>query len=99
MTPDEKTDLFRRMKVPTIAFGALLGLLAVNVVLGATMPFADVWIIELLVALSMVVVVLVFSMEILQEPPLNRLFSVAGFCWLGILFTMTLIDYLTRRPN
>lgn len=96
MTPDERSDFARRMKVPVLAFAGLLLLLAANVTLGALMPFPSVWIIELAVAVAMIAVVLLFSMEILHEPPLMRLFSVLGFCWVGILFAMTLIDYLTR---
>lgn len=96
MTDEEKQDFWRRMKVPTFAFAALLLLLGVNVLLGAWMPFGAVWIVELLVALAMIVVVMLFSMEVLHEPPLIRLFSVLGFCWVGILFAMTLIDYTTR---
>lgn len=96
MTDAEKQDFRRRMRVPTFAFAALLLLLGVNVLLGAWMPFGAVWILELLVALAMIVVVMLFSMEVLQEPPLIRLFSVLGFCWVGILFAMTLVDYTTR---
>lgn len=96
MTSDESRDFVRRMRVPAFAFLALLALLAVNVALGALMPFPAVWIVELVVALAMAVVVLLFAMEVLHEPPLIRLFSVLGFCWLGILFAMTLIDYFTR---
>ncbi len=96
MSPDERKDLWRRMRVPVFTFAALLLLLGVNVALGALMPFPSVWIMELAVAVVMIVVVLLFSMEVLHEPPLMRFFSVLGFCWVGILFTMTLIDYLTR---
>ena len=96
MTPESRSDFIRRMTVPVLAFAGLLLLLAVNVTLGVLMPFPNVWMIELAVAVAMIVVVLLFSMEILHEPPLMRLFSVLGFCWVGILFTMTLIDYLTR---
>ena len=96
MTEAEKQDFLRRMRVPAFAFAALLLLLGVNVLLGAWMPFGAVWIVELLVALAMIVVVMLFSMEVLHEPPLIRLFSVLGFCWVGILFAMTLVDYTTR---
>ena len=52
--------------------------------------------VELPILLCMVATVLLFSMEIIEDPPLTRLFSVIGFCWVGILFAMTMIDYLTR---
>ena len=96
LTDDQKRDVTARMKVPAISFAVLMGLLAVNILLGATMPFEKVWIVEALVLATMVVVVLLFSMEVIQEPPLIRLYAVLGFCWVAILFTMTLIDYLTR---
>ena len=84
------------MKMPVLSFLALMVLLGINVLLGATMPFRTVWIVEALVLLAMVLVVLAFSMEVVHEPPLVRLFAVLGFCWVGILFAMTMIDYLTR---
>ncbi len=84
------------MRVPAFAFAALMLLLCTNVALGFFMPFGTVWILELAVLLAMVVIVLLFSMEVIEEPPLFKLFSVLGFCWLGILFTMTMIDYATR---
>ena len=96
LTDDQKRDVTARMKVPAISFAVLMGLLAINILLGATMPFEKVWIVEALVLATMVVVVLLFSMEIIHEPPLIRLYAVLGFCWVAILFTMTLIDYLTR---
>ncbi|WP_238297291.1 oxidase, partial [Methylobacterium soli] len=75
---------------------ALLGLLAVNVTLGATLPFAQVWALELAVVAVMVAVILLFSMEIRHEPPLVRLFAGLGFFWVAILVGMTLTDYLGR---
>ncbi len=93
---DQKRDITARMKVPTISFAVLMALLAINVLLGATIPFEKVWILETVVLATMVVVVLLLSMEVIKEPPLIRLYAVLGFCWVSILFTMTLIDYLTR---
>ncbi len=93
---DQKQDVKARMKVPTISFAVLMALLAINILLGATLPFEKVWILETVVLATMVVVVLLLSMEVIKEPPLIRLYAVLGFCWVSILFTMTLIDYLTR---
>ena len=93
---DQKRDIKRRMKVPTISFAVLMVLLAINILLGATASFEKVWILETVVLATMVVVVLLLSMEVIHEPPLIRLYAVLGFCWVSILFTMTLIDYLTR---
>lgn len=96
LSEDQKRDIKARMRVPTISFAALIVLLAINILLGATIPFEKVWILETLVLATMVVVVLLLSMEVINEPPLIRLYAVLGFCWVSILFTMTLIDYLTR---
>ena len=95
-TEGQARELLRRMGLPLRVFAGLMLSLGTLVLLGATTPFPTVWAIELAVLLVMVASVLLFSMEILREPPLIRLYSVLGFCWLCILFGMTLIDYLTR---
>jgi cytochrome c oxidase subunit 4 len=84
------------MRTPFLTLVALLLLLAVNVLLGAWLPFRQVWIIEAAVTLAMVTTVLVASMELPQEPPIIRFFALIGFFWVAIMFTMTLLDYLTR---
>ncbi len=96
MTPEERRLLWRHMRTPAISFVALLSLLAVNVALGATLPFHNVWMVEAAVALCMVLVVLLVSMEVWRDTPLIRLFSMLGFFWVLMLFTMTLTDYLGR---
>ena len=92
----EGRELLRRMGLPLRVFAGLMLSLGTLVLFGATTPFPMVWIVELAVLLVMVASVLLFSMEIVREPPLIRLYAVLGFCWLCILFGMTLIDYLTR---
>ncbi len=92
----QRHEFLRRMNLPIRVFVGLVLLLATTVMLGVLQPFEAVWIVELAVLLAMVVIVLLLSMEIVKEPPLIRLFSVVGFCWVAILFAMTLIDYLTR---
>ena len=88
--------LRERMRVPLRVSVLLLGLLGLNMLLAAWHPFADVWIVEVAVAAIMVVNVLVFSMEIRHQSPLIRLYSALGFFWVAILFTFSMIDYLTR---
>lgn len=95
-TSDERRILWRHMREPVLTAGALLVMLAINVGLGAALPFPNVWIVELLVASAMVVTILLFSMEVRHEPPLVKLFAGIGFFWVGILFAMTLVDYLSR---
>jgi cytochrome c oxidase subunit 4 len=88
--------LWRHMRLPVTSFAVLLGLLAVNVALGATVTFAWAWMIEAGVTVCMVLVVLLISMEVWRDAPLIRVFSALGFFWVLILFTMTLTDYLGR---
>ena len=95
-TPAERDRIMGRMRVPILSFVALLVLLAVNVVLATTVTLPHLWVIEALVLVTMVAIVLLYSMEVLHEPPLIRLYSTVGFCWVAILFAMTLIDYTTR---
>ena len=92
---DERV-LRERLRTPLVTLVALLLLLGVIVVLGAWLPFRQVWMVEAAVALAMVTVVLWASMELPQEPPIIRFFALVGFFWVAILFTMTLLDYLTR---
>ena len=82
--------------MPTISIEFFKELHDNKIKIGATLPFEKVWILETVVLATMVVVVLLLSMEVIKEPPLIRLYAVLGFCWVSILFTMTLIDYLTR---
>ena len=92
---DERA-LWHHMRVPTYTFLALMVLLGGVVLLGATLPFPHAWIIEAVLVVTMVVVVLLFSMELLQEPPLMGVFAAIGFIWVMILMGVTVIDYLTR---
>ncbi|MET0368816.1 MAG: oxidase [Methylobacterium sp.] len=96
LTPADRAQLKRRMRKPVLTFLALLALLAVNVTLGATLPFAHVWAIELGVVALMAATILLVSMEVIEEPPLIRLFSGLGFFWVCIMVGMTLTDYLGR---
>lgn len=93
---DQRRAFLERMNLPIRVFIGLMLLLATNIMLGATGLFPQVWIVELLVLAVMIVITLLFSMEILHETPLIRMWSIVGFCWLSILFGMTLVDYLTR---
>ena len=96
LSAEDRALLRRRLRTPVLTFLTLLALLAVNVTLGATRPFAQVWIVELLVVAVLVALILLVSMEVIREPPLIRLFSALGFFWVAILVGMTLTDYLAR---
>ncbi len=96
LSADDRALLRTRLRTPVLTFLALLALLAVNVTLGATLPFGSVWIVELLVVAAMVALILLVSMEVIHEPPLVRLFAGLGFFWVAIMVGMTLTDYLAR---
>ncbi len=98
MTHEDWRTIRHRLRSPVLCFVALLLLLGVNVLLGVYAPFRwrNIWMIEAGIAVAMVLIVLVFSMELVREPPVIRLFAGVGFYWLVILFSLTLLDYLTR---
>jgi cytochrome c oxidase subunit IV len=90
------SELRERLRRPFIVFVVSLALLLVNGLLGVFAPYGHVWVAEVLIAGTMVVILLLFSMEVTKEPPIVRLFSGLGFFWVAILFSLTMIDYLTR---
>jgi cytochrome c oxidase subunit 4 len=85
-----------RARMPLVVLVVSLLLLGVNVLLGALDPHGNIWIVEVLVAMTMVAIVILFSMELLEQPGIVRVFAGLGFFWVAILFTLTLIDYTTR---
>lgn len=95
-TSTDKSELWRHMRGPVVTFAALLGFLAINVAIGWFQPFRGVWAAEGAVMLLMIATVLLFSMEVIEQPALVKFFSILGFLWVGILFGMTMIDYVTR---
>ncbi len=96
ITAEQKRELMHRLRTPFMTFIGLMGLLALNAITGWFQFFSNTWGLNLGVLVLMVAVVLLFSMEVIKDPPLVRFFSVLGFCWVGILFAMVLIDYTTR---
>lgn len=96
LTEDDRRLLWSKMRTPSIVLVVLLLLLGTIVLLGAWLPFRQVWIVEAAITLLMVGTVLIVSMELGSEPPIIRFFAVVGFFWVAILFGMTLVDYFTR---
>ena len=96
LTTDQRRDIWRQMRVPTYAFIALMVGLAGIVLIGALAPSHWGSIIEFTLMVAMVLTVMLFSMETTEETPLLRFFSALGFVWLGALFAMVMVDYLTR---
>ena len=96
LTPEQRRAIRRRMRVPIFAFVVLLAGLAAIVTIGALGASHAGSIAEFVIMVGMVLTVLLFSMEVTEETPLLRFFAALGFAWVGALFTMTLVDYLTR---
>ena len=94
--PAARRALWQRMRVPTFAFVALMLFLAAIVLLGALAPSRTASFIEIGLVACMILTVLLFSMEVRLETPLMRFFALMGFAWVGILFGMVLLDYLSR---
>jgi caa(3)-type oxidase subunit IV len=95
-TPAQRREFLRRMNIPLRVFVGLILCLCTMVLLGATHPAIWIWMPELGVLLVMVVVTMLYAMEVKDDLPLMRMWSVVGFAWLSILLGMTLLDYLTR---
>jgi cytochrome c oxidase subunit 4 len=89
-------ELGERLRVPALVWLGLMLLLGVISAIGAFSPGGAWWIPEFFCMVVMVSLVVVVSMEMLRHQPIVRLFSVLGFFWVGILFGMIMIDYLTR---
>lgn len=78
------------------AFGALIALLLITT--GASYlplgPFGPV--VALGIAGAKALLILLFFMQVRYKSGLTRVFVCTGFFWLGILFVLTLSDYLSR---
>lgn len=85
----------------TAVFIALMVLLVITVA-AAQIPFAEHGVgrlgivITFLIAVIKAVLVVVYFMHIRYSTKLTKIFVIAGLLWLGILFALTLADYLTR---
>ena len=89
-------ELKERLRTPVLTFLALQSLLGINVLLGIFFIGNRIWILEVFIAAAMVAIVILFAMEVLKDPPLTRLFAAMSFCWVAILFALTMLDYATR---
>ena len=90
-------EISRHLRMPFLAFIGLLLLLGVNTTLAYLAPdWPWTWIVQVLVATLMVAIVILFSMEVIEQPPIIRLFSGLGFVWVAILFGLSMVDYATR---
>ena len=96
LTPEQRRELAHHMREPALTFLALMGFLTANIAIGWWQLVAHAWAVEIAIMGLMIATVLLFSMDVIKEPALVRFFSILGFCWVAILFTMTMIDYSTR---
>ena len=93
---EEGESLRERLRTPALVWVALMLLLALLSAVGVFLDYDHWWIVEVICLGTMVSLVIIFSMEMKRHQPIVRLFSVLGFFWVGILFGMTMTDYLTR---
>ena len=77
-------------------YAALLVLLLIT--LGASfLPLGPLGVVvALAVAVSKALLILLFFMQVRYQGALTRLFVATGFFWLGILFVLSLSDYISR---
>lgn len=52
--------------------------------------------VALIIASTKAILVILYFMHVLEQPPLVKFFVSIGFFWLAILIGLTLSDYLTR---
>lgn len=87
------------VKIYLNIFGALMLLTALTV-MAAFLDFGRFnTVIALGIAVTKSVLVILFFMHVRHTEHLIKVCAVAGFLWLGILFSITFSDYFTRhRP-
>src|SRR5262245_12979420 len=83
-----------------IYYRVFLALMAFTVltVAASFLPVSEPWhtLIGLIIAGAKALLVILFFMHVLYEGRLTWLFLLGSLFWLGILFALTLSDYLTR---
>ncbi len=89
-------ELKPHLRTPLLTMLALLTMLGINVLLGIFFISGRAWIVEVVIAATMVATVIVVAMEVHKEPPIIQLFAGLGFFWVAILFTLIMMDYATR---
>ena len=79
-----------------LIWAALLGLLVLTFVLAKTDLGYFNNVVAIAIALSKMMLVVLFFMHVRYEKPLTWVFVCAGVIWLLIMFDLTLTDYMTR---
>ena len=93
---EQRREIWTHLRVPAFAAGSLLCFLAAIVLFGTLVPSRTASFIEAGLTICMMITVLLFSMEVREQPPLMRFYASLGFCWLAILVAMTMVDYWSR---
>jgi cytochrome c oxidase subunit IV len=89
------------MKQPSVGlltgiYVSLLALLGLTV-LAAEFPLGALsLLIALVIAAAKSILVILYFMHVRYAHAATKIFVAAGFVWLSVLFTMTLLEYLTR---
>ena len=79
-----------------VVFVLLMALLGVTVVAATLNLGAVALLIAMLIASAKSALVVLYFMHVRYASGLTKVFVMAAFIWLGILFTLTFGDYLTR---
>ena len=80
-----------------VVFAMLMALLIVTVAVAFFVHAGDLnLIIALIIATIKAALVVLFFMHVKYASRLTKIFVVAAFLWLAILFSLTFADYLTR---
>ena len=95
---DDQHQSVPPVRVYAIAYIALMVLLALTVA-AAFMPSGRGWGVgvALTIALAKGLLILLYFMHVRYSARMVWAFAGAGFLWLGIMFTLTFSDYLTRN--
>jgi cytochrome c oxidase subunit IV len=78
-------------------FAALMVLLFATLVVAELNVGWAAFFIAALIATVKAALIILYFMHVRYSPPLTWVVALAGFFWLGILFVLTLSDYVTRH--
>ena len=80
-----------------IIFAVLMVLMAATLIVTRLEQGTVADVVALSIAIAKAVLIIMFFMHVKYSSHLTKLFAVAGFVWLAILFAFLLSDYNTRQ--
>ena len=83
------------MALYIVVYGLLMALLAATVAAASYDLGRGNVVIALVIAVIKALLVILFFMHVRHSSRLTWLFVAAGFCWLSILLTLTMTDYIS----